>query len=487
MSDHSLDAPEMAPHLMPDLVEEYAGALASHIAHGDEASLHHAYKFGRKAMREGLGLLEMTMLHYQALVLLAVRAPGEMAGLSRTAEFLVEALSPFEMALRGWHDTADRLRQANDELEARVSQRTAAHLGAVERLDRAQQVAGMGSVEWEPKSGEQIWSRQLYRICGLPEGPHPPGAHDIFQFIDPADRERHQEWVAWLKAGGDPGPIEYRILRPDGHIRIVRAEGEAAETGVISFTLQDVTEQRAAEAQLRDLQAELAHAARLSAMGHMSAAIIHELNQPMTAIRNYTNAALRFLAQGDEAALAKAKGALERTGDQAVRGGHIIDRLRGFAAQGESALRAEMLMPLLRETVDLLRVGTRTDDVRIRLAGEVPNIAVLADKIQVQQVLLNLLRNAVEALAGQPRKEIAIVPAMDGDFVRISVIDSGPGLAEEVKAKLFQPFVSTKKTGMGIGLSICYNIVSAHHGRLWAEANPAGGTIFHLTLPMKAP
>jgi two-component system sensor kinase FixL len=177
---------------------------------------------------------------------------------------------------------------------------------------------------------------------------------------------------------------------------------------------------------------------------------------------------------------------LDRAGEQAVRGGHIIDRLRGFAAQHESAPRPEMVSPLVREAVELLLVGTRTEGVRIKLPGELPDIAVLVDKIQVQQVLLNLLRNAVEAVATVTRKEVAIALAVHDDFVQISVVDSGPGLAEEVKARLFQPFVSTKKTGMGIGLSICHKIIMAHNGRLWAEPNPSGGTIFHLTLPVAA-
>jgi two-component system sensor kinase FixL len=195
-------------------------------------------------------------------------------------------------------------------------------------------------------------------------------------------------------------------------------------------------------------------------------------------------AAKRLLERDDSHSRATLRGALDRAGDQAVRGGHIIDRLRGFAAQGESAPRPEMISPLLREAMELLLVGTRTEGVRIKLPGELPDIAVLVDKIQVQQVLLNLLRNAVEAVSAGTRKDVAVALSVRDDFVQISIIDSGPGLADEVKAKLFQPFVSTKKTGMGIGLSICHKIIVAHNGRLWAEPNPSGGTIFNLTLPV---
>jgi len=290
-------------------------------------------------------------------------------------------------------------------------------------------------------------------------------------------------------AGGDPGAIEYRIERPDGQVRFVHVEGEAigGQAGRFSFTLQDITERKAAESELRDLQAELAHASRLSAMGQMSAAIVHELNQPLTAIGNYMAAAKRLLERNDDASRAALRGALERAGEQAVRGGRIIERLRGFSAQGESAPRPELISPLVREAVELLLVGTRTEGVRIRLPNEMPDLQVLADKIQVQQVLLNLLRNAVEALSGQVRKEIVLVVAPGSDFVQISIVDTGPGLSQEVKARLFEPFVSTKKSGMGIGLSICHKIITAHDGRLWTEANPLGGTIFHITLPVASP
>ena len=473
------------------LEESYAAALESYLDDGSEQALSEAYQFGRKAINDGLSLLDVTTLHHEVLGIVAPRwrVEEQAARLQRASDFLTEALSPFEMALRGWHEVAARLRQANDELEARVAERTAAHLEAVERLDRAQQIAGSGSWEWNLQTGEQIWSRQLYRLCGLPEVPHP--GLNVFNFIHAADREQHNEWLTLLLAGGDPGPIEYRIERPDGQLRIVQAEGKAVAPGGrggrFSFTLQDITEQKAAESELHDLQAELAHASRLSAMGQMSAAIVHELNQPLTAIGNYMAAAKRLLERNDDSSRATLRGALERAGEQAVRGGHIIDRLRGFSAQGESAPRPEMVSPLVREAVELLLVGTRTEGVRIRLPNEMPDILVLADKIQVQQVLLNLLRNAVEAVAGQARKEIVLVVAASNDFVQLSIVDTGSGLSDEVKAKLFQPFVSTKKTGMGIGLSICHKIITAHNGRLWAEPNPLGGTVFHLTLPVAPP
>jgi C4-dicarboxylate-specific signal transduction histidine kinase len=414
--------------------------------------------------------------------------------IARANEFLTQAAAPFEMAYRGWQDTVARLRQTNDELEARVAQRTAAHRQAEERLDRAQRIANVGSWELDLQTGEQIWSKELYRLCGLPEdGASLPIAYGIAAFVDLADRERRDNWFAELKSGRDPGPIEFRIKRLDGEYRFARAEAEttiAADGTVskISCTVQDVTEKRADDARLQELQAELAHVSRLSALGEMATMVTHELNQPLTAIGNYLGAARKLLDRDDDLAVARLRSAVERAGDQVLRARNIIQKLRGFGARGEAERQYEPLQPLVKESVELLRVGTKVDDdVNIALPDELLDVAVFVTKIEIEQVLLNLLRNAVEAIAGQEQRQIALLIVPGRDVVQISVVDNGPGLSDEIKARLFQPFVSTKATGTGVGLAICRTIVLAHGGQLWAEDNPAGGTIFHLTLPIAGP
>ena len=174
---------------------------------------------------------------------------------------------------------------------------------------------------------------------------------------------------------------------------------------------------------------------------------------------------------------------MSRAGEQAVRAGQIIQQLRGFVSRGESEKRIEAVSPLVREAAELVLLGTKQKGVSIRVEDNLADAVILADKIQIQQVLLNLLRNAVEAVADQEHRDVTLITETYDGMVRISVIDNGPGLPDDVRARLFQPFVSTKKTGMGVGLSICHNIVTAHDGRLWAEVNPEGGTIFRLTLP----
>jgi len=156
----------------------------------------------------------------------------------------------------------------------------------------------------------------------------------------------------------------------------------------------------------------------------------------------------------------------------------------GFLSHGNSERQIEAVSPLVKEAVELAHLDMRQRGVIIRL-GDVPaDVSILADKVQIQQVLLNLLRNAAEAVANQECREIALLTETNAATLRISVIDNGPGLPDEVRAKLFQPFVSTKKTGMGVGLSICHTIITAHDGHLWSEPNPDGGTIFRFTLPI---
>jgi len=235
------------------------------------------------------------------------------------------------------------------------------------------------------------------------------------------------------------------------------------------------------------MYAELLHVSRLSAMGQVAAMLAHELNQPLTAISNYMEAARVLLDRGGELPLSRIGSAIDRAGEQAVRAGQIIQRLRGFVSRGNSQRRIEAVSPLLKEALELALFDMRQRGVSIRLGSVPGDVRILADKIQIQQVLLNLLRNAAEAVANQEHREIALLTETSAAAVQISVVDNGLGLPDEIRDKLFHPFVSTKTTGMGVGLSICHTIITAHDGRLWAEPHPDGGTIFRFTLPIAPP
>jgi len=175
--------------------------------------------------------------------------------------------------------------------------------------------------------------------------------------------------------------------------------------------------------------------------------------------------------------------AMERAAEQSLRAGEIIRRLRDFVARGESERRVENIAKLVEEASALALVGAKDQAIRVQFRFDPLVELTLADKIQIQQVLLNLMRNAVEAMQDSAKRELllAVAPA-DNDMVRITVADTGSGISPDVASQLFQPFITTKQQGMGVGLSICRTIVESHGGQIWAEPNPGGGTVFHFTL-----
>lgn len=238
---------------------------------------------------------------------------------------------------------------------------------------------------------------------------------------------------------------------------------------------------RKGEQRLREMQNELLHASRISAMGQIAAALAHELNQPLGAATNFLGAArLALKADHPDRALAR----IEQAGEQTVRAGAILGRLRDFITGRETERRVVSAAQLLEDAVALSLVGTSDPKLQIRFDFAPDKRQILVDRVQIQQVVFNLMRNALEATEGKTPREIVVATRASSDSeLVVSVADSGPGLPEDPEA-VFQPFATTKADGMGIGLSICRTIIEAHGGRLWAEPRPGGGAVFRFTLPI---
>jgi two-component system, LuxR family, sensor kinase FixL len=304
-------------------------------------------------------------------------------------------------------------------------------------------------------------------------------------------REEHDSYLARYLATGERRIIGIgRVVtgqRKDGStFPMELAVGEILVDGKRLFTgfVRDITERQDAEARLQELQSELAHVARLSEMGQMSSALAHELNQPLAAATTYLQAGQRLLQAAPAEGAAKALEALRKAGEQIQRASDIIRRLRGFAKKGEVERRNEDLTKVIEEANALAMVGTRNLGVTLRLDLDPRARTAMIDRVQIQQVIVNLVRNAIEAMAESERRELSISTiASESGFHEVCIADTGPGLPESISAQLFKAFVTTKESGMGVGLSICRSIIEAHGGRIWADPNQGGGTRFCFTLP----
>ena len=314
---------------------------------------------------------------------------------------------------------------------------------------------------------------------------------NVSMLMPSPDRERHDGYLARYASTGERHIIGIgRIVtgqRKDGttfpmHLSI----GEMQTRGMPYFTgfVRDLTEHQQTQARLQELQSELVHVSRLSAMGEMASALAHELNQPLAAISNYMKGSRRLLADSPDPNRSKIENALDRAAEQALRAGQIIRRLRDFVSRGESEKRVESLAKLIEEAGALGLSGAREQGVQLRFNLNPEHDLVLVDRVQIQQVLVNLFRNALEAMAHSPQRElIASNAKVADDMIEVAIFDTGPGIPDDVMPNLFQTFYTTKATGMGVGLSISRSIIEAQGGRMWAEGNASGGATFRFTLP----
>src|SRR5882757_6576897 len=336
----------------------------------------------------------------------------------------------------------------------------------------------------------QLFSTAAERLFGYTE--QEAIGRNVSELMPEPDRTRHDGYIARYRSTGERHIIGIgRIVtgkRRDGttfpmHLSI----GEMQSNGGIYFTgfVRDLTEHQQTQARLQELQSELVHVSRLSAMGEMASALAHELDQPLAAISNYMKGSRRLLADSTDANAPKIQVALDRAAEQAIRAGDIIRRLRNFVARDASEMRVESLSKMIEEAGALGLTGAREQGVFLRFNLDPTCDLVLADRVQVQQVLVNLFRNALEAMAASTHRElIASNTKAADDMIEIAVSDTESGFAGDALAQLFRPFFTTKETGMGVGLSISRTIIESHGGRIWAETNGSGGATFRFTLPI---
>jgi two-component system sensor kinase FixL len=306
------------------------------------------------------------------------------------------------------------------------------------------------------------------------------------------DRERHDGYIGNYRRTGSKSIIGIgRVTtarRRDGStfpIELSVGEAMTPEGRVFTGFIRDLTERQSAERRLHQLQDELAHVARVNAVGSLASALAHELNQPLAAITNYMEAA-QELADADRVDRELLREAVSGAAEQSLRAAMIVRRLRDFIARGETARRVESLKKLVREASALALLGAGKNEIEVRVALDPEADLVKVDAIHVQQILFNLIRNALEAMQGTRVKRLEIRSSRlpDGMVVELSVSDSGAGISPEVAANLFEPFRTTKSNGMGLGLSICRTLVEAQGGRIRAEPSAAGGSTFAFTLPL---
>jgi two-component system, LuxR family, sensor kinase FixL len=320
-------------------------------------------------------------------------------------------------------------------------------------------------------------------------------AHNVSMLMPAPHRQDHDGYLARYLATGERRMIGMGRMvvgqRKDGStFPMALSVGEVLLEGHRQFIgfVRDLTEHHEREQLLHEVQSELLHMSRLSTMGQMASALAHELNQPLAAITNYLQGSRRLLEQNTDERLVQLRDALDKAGDQALRTGQIIRRLRDFVARGETEWRIESIKRLIEEISALALVAAKEQSVRVIFQLDPSVDLVLVDKVQVQQVLLNLLRNAIEAMETSERRELVVStkPVAD-NMIAVSVADTGSGIDPKIAPQLFQPFVTTKRQGMGIGLSISRTIIESHRGKISMEPNPGGGSIFRFTLRAVTP
>tara|TARA_R110002111_G_scaffold258083_1_gene326813 strand:- start:42612 stop:45074 length:2463 start_codon:yes stop_codon:yes gene_type:complete len=353
------------------------------------------------------------------------------------------------------------------------------------RLFEAQRLAHIGSWEWNTKEETLWWSEEVYRIFGLNNSGFQPNYEAFLEIIHPDDRDLVRRVIENTLKNDLPFSIEHRIVRANGEIRYVLEQAALkksidGETLLMHGTIQDITERQEANRMVQEYRDELAHVSRLAVMGELAAGLSHELNQPLTAIANYSSCMRNVLEQGGDISEFITK--IEM---QSLRSGEIVRRLKSLAAKRKQQRLLFNIHDCIRSAIQLINYKIRLQQIQVNLVAENNFTTVYADRVQIEQVLVNLIKNAVEAMEETPLPRILTITTTStaDSTVVISVTDTGAGIPDTFKKRLFTPFATSKKEGLGIGLSLSRSLVDASGGTMWYRPNSKGGAIFHISLP----
>jgi C4-dicarboxylate-specific signal transduction histidine kinase len=375
---------------------------------------------------------------------------------------------------------------ANTELEHKVLERTAALRRNEAYLTEAQRLSRTGSFVWMPSSGQMFWSEESFRILEY-GNTLSPTIDMILQRIHPDDLARVKSTIDLASADGKSIDIEHRLLMPDGSIKHIHAVVHVVpnEAGQLEFNgaVKDITAAKRAEEELHKTRTELAHVARVTTVGELSASIAHEINQPLSVIVTRASAALRWL-RAEQPNLERAVAALEGVVAGGLRAGDIVARVRAMFKQDAPEKVPTDINHIILAVLSIVRVELQKHSVELhtQLNDHLPTVQ--GDKVQLQQVVLNLVMNGIEAMDSvRPRVLKLQTDQTKSGMVRVLIEDTGTGIDPSNLDKIFKPLFTTKANGMGIGLSICHSIIKSHNGRIWVSDGTSGGSIFQFELP----
>jgi PAS domain S-box-containing protein len=355
------------------------------------------------------------------------------------------------------------------------------------RIELAADAADLGLWCWDAKTDKFWATKHGQELLGLPaESSYDSDA--IIRIVHPDDRALVDDAARQVLATNSSNEVEFRISLPDGQVRWLRGRGVGRSkdgASQVMGTIMDITERRKMQEEVQHHQQSVAHLARVGIVGELSAALAHELNQPLTAIMSNAQAAQRMLGK-TPVDMEELSGAIADIIEDDMRAGDVIHHLRSLLKDNQSSLGLCDLNSLVHESLSLTRSDLISRHISVTRELCAQPLPVVGDDVQLQQVVLNLILNAGEAIAAQKERkgQLTVSTGVSGSFAHLKVSDNGTGIPPNILDKLFDPFFTTKQSGMGLGLAICQAIVTRHAGRIWATNNDDFGATFHVSLPL---